>query len=80
MRSTRRASGSGVVARGEGNEADAVLLEAAPLDRAYDVEADGADEADQEDDQNWCHSAVWKLETISELPVCSVRPMPGIDY
>ena len=26
----------------------------------------------------WWKSAVWKLETISELPVWSERPMPGM--
>ena len=28
--------------------------------------------------RNWWSSALWKLETMSELPVCSERPMPGI--
>jgi len=30
--------------------------------------------------RSWWRSALWKLETMSELPVCSERPMPGIGY
>ena len=79
IRRIRRAAGSGRVSDGvEGNDATPWALSFRYWTVRKTLKPMAQSATSTKMAMNWWKSAVWKLETISELPVWSERPMPGM--